>query len=156
MKTHIEYDDFGEYIENYEDLDVIMADPGMTKEAGFMKRALKKLLLVAAAMTVMFSTFSYASGTCAVKGCYKSAVYGGSYCKNHTCSKSGCKNFSADGTYCSDHQKKPSSGNSSSSESTKSNTCAISGCNKSVTGGSAYCYQHKCKHTGCKNYGSND
>ena len=42
---------------------------------------------------VMVLSVTTLAATCGVKGCYKSTVYGGSYCKNHTCSKSGCKNL---------------------------------------------------------------
>ena len=138
-KVHIEYDDFGEYMEIMDDdTECEIMQVHETRREHFMTNVVKKLFLVLAAPTVMFSTTSYASGTCQIKGCYKSTVYGGSYCKNHTCSKSGCKNLAVDGTYCSEHQKK-TYGSSSSSGSTTSKTCSVSGCNKPTTGGSAYC-----------------
>ena len=104
---------------------------------------------------VMVLSVTTLAATCGVKGCYKSTVYGGSYCKNHTCSKSGCKSLAVDGGYCSSHQKK-TYGSSSSSNQTNNKTCAVSGCSKSTSGGSSYCYTHKCKHSGCKNYGVDD
>lgn len=154
MKFHIEYDDFGEYLEVLEEIDEWEMD--LKKTEGSVRKTMKRLFLIVTAVMMIFGTTSYAAGTCAVKGCYKSTVNGGSHCKNHTCSKYNCKNFSADGTYCSDHQKKEDGKNTSSSGKTDSKTCIISGCNKSANGGSAYCYQHKCKHTGCKNYGIED
>ena len=125
--------------------------------ACIMKKTISKVTPIALIMTIMFSISALAA-TCGVKGCYKSTVYGGSYCKSHTCSKSGCKNLAVDGGYCSSHQKKTYGSNSSSSASgqTGSKTCSVSGCSKSTTGGSAYCYTHKCRHSGCKNYGSED
>lgn len=71
-----------------------------------MSKMIQKLGLVLAAIIVMLGTTSYASGTCGVKGCYRSAVYGGSYCSSHTSSKYNCKNLAVDGGYCSEHQKK--------------------------------------------------
>ena len=122
-----------------------------------MKSCLSKITLVFAAVVIMFCTSSYASGTCAVKGCYRSAVYGGSYCSNHICSKYSCKNLAVDGGHCSAHQKKTYAGSSSSSsDQAADKTCAVSGCSRSTIGGSAYCNSHKCKHSGCKNYGSDN
>ena len=118
-----------------------------------MKKKAKVWILTFILMMVL--SMSTLAATCSVKGCYKSTVYGGSYCKNHTCSKSGCKSLAVDGGYCSSHQKK-TYGSSSSASQTNKKTCAVSGCSKSTSGGSSYCYTHKCKHSGCKNYGVDD
>ena len=152
---HIEYADFGEYEEVLEGWQAAAFDRQVNRRTQKMGNALKKIALIASMMTIIISGSVFAA-TCGVKGCYRSAVYGGSYCSNHTCSKSGCKNLAVDGGYCSSHQKKTYGSSSSSSGQNSSKTCAVSGCNKSTTGGSSYCYTHKCKHSGCKNYGSDN
>ncbi len=108
-----------------------------------MKTVMRKVLLIMTAMTLLFCLSSYASGTCGVKGCYKSSVYGGSYCSSHTCSKYNCKNLAVDGGYCGEHQKKTYGSSSSSSSSpgrSSSKTCVVSGCSRSTTVDSSYCY----------------
>ena len=71
-----------------------------------VKTVMRKAVLIMTAVTVLFCLSSYASGTCGVNGCYRSSVYGGTYCSNHTCSKYNCKNLAVDGGYCSEHKKK--------------------------------------------------
>ena len=109
-----------------------------------MRSCLSKITLVFAAVVVMFCTSSYASGTCAVKGCYRCAVYGGSYCSKHTCSRYNCKNLAVDGGYCSAHQKKTYAGSSSGSSYCSSHKCRYSGCVNKADG-SGYCSRHHYK-----------
>ena len=136
MKAHIEYDDFGEYVEILEEDTVTLIQTGDTvgtKAGGIrvMKKMIQKIMLIVAAITVMFCTSSYASGTCGIKGCYRSTVYGGSYCSKHTCSKSGCKNLAVDGEYCSEHQKNTYGSSSGSSVgSSGSKIGLVSGCSR--------------------------
>lgn len=155
LSTHVEYDDFGVYEEVPEEQQAAVQE-GRIRRENPMKNTLTKISLIAMIMTILFSITAFAA-TCGVKGCYKSTVYGGSYCSSHTCSKTGCKNLAVDGGYCSSHQKKTyGSSSSSSAGQSGSKTCVVSGCNKSATGGSSYCYTHKCKHSGCKSYGPDD
>ena len=84
-----------------------------------MKQIFQKFILVLAAAAVMFCTSSYASGTCCIKGCYKSTVSGGSYCSRHTCTKSGCKNYAARNGKCLSHAPKSSSSGKAGSGGTK-------------------------------------
>ena len=64
MKSHIEYDDFGEYLEVLEDCDEYGTVPGITGGSA-IRKTMKKLLLIAASVMVMFGTSSYAAGTAA-------------------------------------------------------------------------------------------
>ena len=67
MKAHIEYDDFGEYIEVLEE-DVMFreTDPVPAEKGGLsvMKKMLQRVMLIVAAVTVMFCSSSYAAGPC--------------------------------------------------------------------------------------------
>ena len=144
MKAHIEYDDFGEYIEVLEEETMYWEPvPGMTEKGGLsvVKKMFQKVMLIVAAVAVMFCSSSYASETCSVKGCYRSAVSGGSYCSRHTCSKSGCRNYAAGNGYCLSHAKKSNSsggkkfGSSGSSRysSSKSRSYRSSGSSRSYS-----------------------
>ena len=64
MKAHIEYDDFGEYIETLEDLDHFEVCTEKPKQAEVIsiKQVFRKAMLIVTAMMIMFCTSSYASG----------------------------------------------------------------------------------------------
>ena len=150
MTMHVEYDDFGEYYES-EDLIQIGQKAVIERRETVMRKLIRKIMLAMTVMALMFTTTSYASGTCAVKGCYRSSVYGGSYCSKHICSKYNCKNLAVDGGYCSEHQKKSYTGSTGSNFSSSVKRCVVFGCNNVRSGGSCYCSRHKCAKSGCTN-----
>ena len=62
MKTHIEYDDFGEFEELLEDEPEFKRHVKDEGKAGLLaKKALRKLALVTAAMAIWYGTCSYAA-----------------------------------------------------------------------------------------------
>ena len=54
MRTHIEYDDFGEYEESMEDLLDCCSEQEKERYRGIMERVIRKMMLMGAAVTVMF------------------------------------------------------------------------------------------------------
>ena len=123
-----------------------------------MKMVLQKIMMILAAFVVMLCTSSYASGTCGVKGCCRTPISGGCYCRRHTCSRYNCKNLAEDDGYCSEHRKKPGGSSASGSPKTRGSessssaakTCIVSGCRGSRMEESFYCSKHKCGRSGCK------
>lgn len=62
MKTHIEYDDFGEFEELLEDEPEFKLPAKQEGKAGLLaKKALRKLALVTATMAIWYGTCSYAA-----------------------------------------------------------------------------------------------
>ena len=68
MKAHIEYDDFGEYIEILEDIDQTDFITGNPEENGMIRKTVKKLYALTDTITEIFETFSVTVGNCMVKG----------------------------------------------------------------------------------------
>ena len=54
MRTHIEYDDFGEYEESMEDLFDCRSGQEKDSYRRIMERVIRKMMLMGAAVTVMF------------------------------------------------------------------------------------------------------
>ena len=124
-----------------------------------MKRIMWKLMVLAAAMMVMFCSSSSGTDrkTCIVSGCNKSAAGGSLYCSTHKCKHSDCNNLGMDDGYCRTHAKKTSSSGSrpnsdnSGSRRYTSKRCIVTGCNNTRSGNSSYCTKHKCSASGCRN-----
>ncbi len=75
MKTHVEYDDFGEFIEVLDDVQTESTYTGGQKagKVSFAKKTVRGFLATLMAVTVVFSTTSFASAasvtTCSIGGC---------------------------------------------------------------------------------------
>ncbi len=68
MKTHIEYDDFGEFVETLEDVREDRLYPGArsSEAEDMIRRTVRAFLLFFAIMTAMLPTTSFAAGMTAV------------------------------------------------------------------------------------------
>lgn len=93
-----------------------------------------RIMLIVTAVMVFACAFSLsptgasaASKKCSKTGCQCTAIDGGQYCSNHTCTASGCKKmrYSDSTTYCYSHR------------------CEYKGCSSKREDGSSFCKSHK-------------
>ena len=114
-------------------------------------RKIGKILLAVGIMFVVIGVVSFpteARSVCKESRCKNKTVSGSDYCSEHKCGVSSCKKKATKKGYCSSHQ---SASSRKENNSSKSKSCAVSGCKKSVLKNSNYCSKHTCSKSGCYN-----
>jgi len=101
------------------------------------KRGLGSVIVLAIIIGIVIFLIDDAK-KCQLGSCDSLKIENSEYCKEHTCTVSGCYYpKSSWERFCYEHEQK--------------DTCLYSNCNSSKVSGGQYCTSHTCKKTGCYN-----